>query len=339
MGSLINLFIGGFVMEKDENSNRNLKDENAVERNNLSTARKEGLRRGAVTAAVIGIIILIVAGVIGYSMHVREHDKQLAMMENQKNMYTTQLASRDSTINDWLLTIDQIEKDLSLIKQKENMVTLKSSGSELSGDKRAQVLADIKDINTLLDNNRKKIASLNAIISSSNGTIKGLQARVTTLETTLKQYESNIAELKVALEKKDFEINQLNVKVAGLDSTVSKQGDEIKGQTEKLNQAYVVSGTFKELKEKGIISKEGFLGIGKKGSLIADVPEKSFTKIDITQTKMIPVHSKAAKLITKHPSNSYAMVPEAGDKVAYIEVKDPEMFWKISKYAVVEIGK
>jgi hypothetical protein len=33
------------------------------------------------------------------------------------------------------------------------------------------------------------------------------------------------------------------------------------------------------------------------------------------------------------------MVPEAGDKIAYIEIKDPETFWKISKYAVVEIGK
>jgi hypothetical protein len=326
-------------MEKDEISNRNLKDENAVERNKLSNARKAGLMRGAVTSAIIGLLILIVAGFIGYSMHTREYDKQQAMMENQKDMYTRQLVSRDSSINTWLLSIDQIEKDLSLIKQKENMVSLNSSESELSGDKRAQVLADIKDINTLLENNKKKIATLNSIISSSNGTIKGLQARVSTLETTLNQYESNIAELKVTLEKKDFQITQLNGNVAVLDSTVAQQGDEIKGQTEKLNQAYVVSGTFKELKEKGIISKEGFLGMGKKGTLMADVPEKSFTKIDITETKMIPVHSKAAKLITKHPSNSYSMVPEAGDKIAYIEIKDPEMFWKISKYAVVEIGK
>ena len=79
--------------------------------------------------------------------------------------------------------------------------------------------------------------------------------------------------------------------------------------------------------------------MGKKGALIADVPEKLFTKVDITETKMIPVHSKGAKLITKHPSNSYTMVPEEGDKIAYIEIKDPEMFWKMSKYAVVEIGK
>jgi len=335
----LNQRLGGLKMENDEIGNRNLKYENAVERDKLSNARKAGLKRGALTSAIIGLLVLIIAGVIGYSMHKRVFEEQIATMENQKSMFTKQLVSRDSTINNWLLTIDQIEKDLSMIKQKENMVTLKSSEAELSGDKRAQVLADIKDINTLLESNKKKIASLNSIINSSNGTIKGLQARVTTLETTLNQYESNIAELKVALEKKDFEINQLNSKVAVLDSTVLQQGDKIKGQTEKLNQAYMVSGTFKELKEKGIISKEGgFLGMGKKGALMADVPEKLFTKVDITETKMIPVHSKVAKLITKHPSNSYAMVPE-GDKIAYIEIKDPETFWKMSKYAVVEIGK
>jgi hypothetical protein len=33
------------------------------------------------------------------------------------------------------------------------------------------------------------------------------------------------------------------------------------------------------------------------------------------------------------------MVPEEGKKIAYIEIKDPEAFWKISKYAVVEISK
>lgn len=327
-------------MENDEKSSRDLKYENAVEKNKISTARKAGLQRGAITSAVISIIILIAAMVIGYSYHMREQEKQLAVTENQKSMFTQQLTSRDSTINDWLLTIDQIEKDLNLIKQKENILTSKTSETELSGDKKGQILADIKFLNTLLENNKKKIASLNSVINNSNGTIKGLQARMATLETTLKEYETNVADLKANLEKKDIEINQLNVKTALLDSTVLQQGERIQGQTDRLNEAFMVSGTFKELKERGIISKEGgFLGMGKKGALIADVPEKSFSKIDITQTKMIPVHSKGAKLITKHPSTSYQMVPEAGDKIAYIEIKDPEMFWKISKYAVVELGK
>jgi hypothetical protein len=33
------------------------------------------------------------------------------------------------------------------------------------------------------------------------------------------------------------------------------------------------------------------------------------------------------------------MVHEGEKNIAYIEIKDPEQFWKISKYAVVEIIK
>ncbi len=325
-------------MENDVNNNRNLTKENAVERNKLIAAKKAGRSNGALISGLIGLIIIIAMGLIGYNMYKKDHEKQLAMMEDQRTMFTQQLTTRDSAINEWLLTFDQIEKDLNLIKEKENIISMKSSETEMTKDKKDQVLSDIRYINTLLDNNKKKIQALNSQLQSSNGAIKGLQARVTTLEATITQYESDIAELKVFLEKKDFEITQLNVKMAVLDSTVIQKNVEIQGQTEKLNEAYLVSGTFKQLKEKGIISKEGgFLGIGKKGALIPDIADNSFSKIDITETKTIPVHSKDAKLITKHPSNSYEMVPEEGEKIAYIEIKDPEMFWKISKYAVVEI--
>lgn len=327
-------------MENEQKSNRNIADEKAVEMNKLRAAGNAGLRKGVLITAIVSLLILIIVCVAGYNYNKKENGKHLAMMDDQKYALTKQITTRDSTINDWLLTFDQVEKDLNLIKQKENIVTLKTSESELSKDKREQVLADIKYINTLLDNNKKKMAALNAKLKDSNGTIEGLQTRMATLETTMKQYENDISALKATLEKKDFEIGQMNVKMASLDSTVNQQGEKIKDQTGKLNQAYLTSGTYKELKEKGIINKEGgFLGLGKTGTLVADLPQNLFSTIDITQTKTIPVHSKDAKLITKHPSSSYTMVPEEGKKIAYIEIKDPEAFWKISKYAVVEISK
>jgi len=327
-------------MEKDETSNRNLTGENSVEKEKIRIARNSGRKNGALITGLISLVIIIVLIFTAQGIHKRDHEEQMALMENQRLTLTKQLTDRDSTINDWLMTFDKIEKDMSLIKQKENMITLKSSGSELSKDKKEQVLADIKDINTLLDNNRKKIASLNAQLKNSNGALKGLQERVESLDATLKQYEMDIADLKSNLTKKDFEINQLNVKMAVLDETVTKQYETIQNQTDKLNQAFLASGTYKELKEKGIISKVGgFLGLGRTGTLVPDLPQKSFSKIDIMETKTIPVHSREAKLITKHPSDSYVMVPEEGKRIAYIEIKDPENFWKISKYAVVEISK
>ncbi len=326
-------------MEKDENSNRNLTDDNSVEKK-LKSARNEGRKNGALISGLIGIVIILALIFTAYGIHKRDHEEQLAMMENQRITLTKQLTERDSTINDWLMTFDKIEKDLGIIKEKENMITMKSSGSELTKDKKEQVLADVRDINTLLDNNRRKIASLNAQLKNSNGALKGLQARIEDLDTTLKQYEVDMADLRDNLSKKDFQLNQLNVKMAALDETVTKQDETIQNQTDKLNQAFLASGTYKELKEKGIMEKEGgFLGLGRTGTLVPNPPEKSFSKIDIMETKTIPVHSREAKLITKHPSDSYVMVPGEGKNIAYIEIKDPENFWKISKYAVVEISK
>ena len=116
--------------------------------------------------------------------------------------------------------------------------------------------------------------------------------------------------------------------------------NEIIDQTNKMNTAYIVSGTYKELKSKGILNKEGgFLGMGRSEYLVKDVSDSLFKQIDITEIKTIPVNSKSAKLVTDHPLNSYEMVLEGEKKIAYIEIKDPEQFWKISKYAVVEIIK
>ena len=72
-----------------------------------------------------------------------------------------------------MLTFDEIEKDLATVKEKENIITMKSSDKEFSKDKKQQILKDIEYINTLLDQNKKKIASLTAQLNTHGGTIKG----------------------------------------------------------------------------------------------------------------------------------------------------------------------
>lgn len=328
-------------MENKENiGNRNLVNENAAAKDKLKTARKSGMTRGALTSGLIGLFLLIVAGVTGYTLYTKEQNKQLAIIENQRNLFTDQLTARDSIINDWLLTFDQIENDLVLIKQKENILTVSSSEAELSKDRKTQILEDIKSINELLESNKKKIASLTAQLNKSGGSIKGLQVKIASLETTLKQYETDISELKTSLAQKDIEIGQLNSNVSALALTVTEKDEKITEQINLMNQAYLVSGTYKELKEKGILIKEGgFLGLGRRESLVGDLSDTLFARIDVREIKMIPVNSKNVKLITEHPSDSYEVVQENENLIAYIEIKDPETFWKISKYAVVEIIK
>jgi SMC interacting uncharacterized protein involved in chromosome segregation len=261
-------------------------------------------------------------------------------MSGERKDFTEQLVRRDSTINDWLMAFEQIENDLSAVKEKGNLITIKASKDEFSTDKKAQVLDDIKYINTVLDSNKEKISALNTKLKNTSGSVKALSAKIARLEKSVQQYEGEIAELKKELVKKDFEISDLNTRMTAQEYTIKVQDEKITEQEQVLNQAYLISGTLKDLKKKGIVSQEGgFLGIGKRKLLSKGFPDKEFQKIDITITKSIPVNSKEANLITYHPRNSYRMIKGNDKMIASIEIQDPEQFWKVSKYAVVQVAK
>jgi len=303
-------------------------------------ARNEGVVKGAQITALIALVVLIAAGIIFYSMFKREQQRQVAMMEDQKYSFTELLTQRDSTINDWVLTFDEIEKNLQSIKEKEKIIAMSASDREFSKDRKKQIMEDINYINTLLDQNKKKIASLNEQLKKSGGTIKGLQNKIADLEAAMKQSEIEISDLKTALTEKNFKIEQLNGRVTDMQVAIEQKDQTISNQTTEMNKAFITAGTFKSLKAKGLVSKEGgFLGLGKNKSLKENFPDSLFSQIDITVTKTIPVNSKNAKLLTEHPTGSYEMIHEDKDKIAYIEITDPNQFWKISKYAVVEVSR
>lgn len=312
------------------------KARNIIERNAL----KKGTEKGALMAGIVGLFVLVTAGIIVYSLYSREKKENAAMMADQKTAFTEMLNDRDSAINEWVTTFDQIERDLRTIREKEKLIAVNSNDVEFSKDRKSQILQDIAYINSLLEQNKKKIASLNEQLRKSGTTIKSLQAKIADLEVTLKQSETEISGLKTALAEKDFKIEQLNSKMSEMEVTIAQKEDRISYQTNELNKAFVASGTYKDLKAKGLVAKEGgFLGLGRRESLVENFPAGTFAQIDITQTKTIQVNSKKVKLITEHPVGSYELVREGKDLISYIDIKNPDEFWKISKYAVVEVVK
>lgn len=325
-------------MTNDLNANRNITNDNAASRNIERKAKKDGLKKGVMTTAIIAFLLLVIGAFVVNSMFKNEQKKNVAIVENQKRSYTQLLTSRDSVLNEWMTTFDQIEKDLAKVKEKENIISTKSNDQEFSKDKKQQILKDIEYVNTLLDQNKKKIAGLTSQLKNLGGTIKGLNVKIAELEESMKQRETEVADLKVSLSQKDFEIGQLNTRMSDAQVAIAQKDEKITNQTAEINKGFVAYGTFKTLKAKGLVSKEGgFLGLGKKESLHQDFSDSLFTQVNITETKSIPVNAKAAKLITDHPTGSYELVRDKDNKIASIEIKDPEQFWKISKYAVVEI--
>jgi hypothetical protein len=330
-------------MKIDENIDPKAVNESTEARKkeeNEAGKRKEVVKKAVVTTSIIGIVVLLIAVFIAYSLYNRDHKLLLSQMELQKNTFTEKLTSRDSSIGQWVTTFGEIEKNIALIKEKEHVISTKSSGGELSNDKKQQILEDIKYINTLLEQNKKKIASLNNQLNKSGGTIKGLQNTIAGLEASVKQSEIDIIDLKTALLSKKFEIEQLDYEKSDLQDTIVLKTEKINTQTYEMNKAFFAFGTFKELKAKGLLTKEGgFIGLGKTKTLSTSFPDSVFMQIDITGFKSVQLNSKSAKLISEHPATSYKFILDKNKKIVSIDITDPVQFWKISKYAVVEITK
>ena len=172
--------------------------------------------------------------------------------------------------------------------------------------------------------------------------LKKSNVKITELESLIKGLHVQIAE-------RDSSVNMLNERVTALNGTITNmqgtmdtmkmdiaaKSQEITEKTTKLHTAYYTIGTYKQLRDKKIIAKQGgFLGLGKSKSMVPDFNKEAFTQIDYTSINSISLDTKNAKLVSTHPSGSYTIQRE-NDKVKSIQITDPENFWKASKYLVV----
>lgn len=235
--------------------------------------------------------------------------------------------SKEADINAYMQEFNEIQENLNTIKDKEKIVSENAKTGEAK-KKEDQIKEDIQAIYDLMNTNKQKLASINKKFKKANLKITEFEKMIERLTTQLEQKEIEISDLKTKLDA-------LNLELASLNLSFQQVQEESSAKTEKLNTAFYSVGTAKELKENGVITKEGgFIGIGKAEKLRADFNKKYFTQVDIQQTNTIPLACKKAKLLTTHPAGSYKL--EMKDKkVEKLEITNAEDFWSASKYLVI----
>jgi hypothetical protein len=285
---------------------------------------------------VIAIVLLTALGVTFNSLYQKEKKNNLATIETQRADFTKIITQRVSLINDLMNTFNQIESDIIAIKEKQNLIRI-TGNNELSNDRKTKLLNDIRAIQDVINNNNKKIISLTKQIKEAGGVITELQNKVNTLDSTINQNKLDIIALNSLITQKNTTIVKLDSIVKDRNLTIDEKNKVITDQINESNKAFVITGTFKNLKSKNVLTKSGgFLGVAKKKSLTLKFPDNTFKQIDISKTNIIDVNAKSAKLITQHPKDSYIFVYD-NKLIKYIEITDTYQFWKFNKYAVVEI--
>lgn len=311
--------------------------------NKSGSPSDKGYKRNMVILIMAVAAILLLSGGGAAYYYLNNGYERIGQLEEEKTELTQQLLTHDSLVNDWMQSMVLIEEDLRALQGKEQSLIEKSNDPELTPDIREAILAEIQDINTLLDENKARIRDLTNRLNKSGVTIAALNDKVRSLEETLTLRDSTLNVLKMDLADREFKLAELNGVVDSLNEDIEIYNKDLQAyekmvdaQFAELNKAFVATGSAKELEEKGLITREGgFLGLGKSKTLTAELSEEPFEKVVITETQRIMLNAKKAELITEHPTASYEMV--ANDtSVSYIEIKDPAEFWKITRYAVVE---
>lgn len=269
------------------------------------------------------------------------------------NNSNTETAATDTAIVDRLndsLLVANAEKDslLSLINDiNDGMMQIRDmekiiSASNLNNEtrnKRQEIMDNMRLIQQALQDRREKLASLERRIKNSKGDSAQLQKTIDGLKKQIADQEASIARLTEELRKAHIEIQVLNTAVDSLNvanQTITEEKVAAEEKSEQLvnelNTCYYVIGSKNELKENKII-ETGFLR--KTKVLEGDYEINYFTKGDKRTLTEIPLHSKKAKIYTKHPEGTYEIVDNNG--VKSLLITDPTRFWSLSNFLVIQI--
>lgn len=251
--------------------------------------------------------------------------------------------AKDGEIDALFDVLNEIENSLTDISARYGTVTaLRQNNPEMNARVKGQINDQLAVIDKMLSQNKEKIASLNTKISSMGKENTKLQAFIESLNARIAAQEDEINTLMNELNISKATIKKLSADVTNLTQANQEKDEYIAYQTNESNKAYYIVGTYKHLKEIGIVNKSGgFIGIGKKQNTTSDMDINLFQCIDRTKITTIPINQRKAQIISKHPADSYEMVMDENDPKLALQliIRDVKAFWQYTDFLVISTNK
>ncbi len=254
------------------------------------------------------------------------------------NLIETNETEQDSLQDVYLTTLDEIDMNLDMIRDREGLIMVSSkSNSDIRISKKEQILNNISMINSLLAENHKKIISLQKNVVAYKKSKKVWIRTINQAKDRMQVQENKINELKNCLEESEFKIAELNKKLDEKTFLAQMLNEKSAGLDKELNRVYFASGTYKELKANHILTKEGgIFGMGRVKTLNQNLDKNQFVELNQKENTTLLLNGKNPKVITKHPASSYTLSNSQND-LAKLTINDPTTFWSASKYLVVQM--
>lgn len=237
-------------------------------------------------------------------------------------------AMKDSSINQFFESFAEIENSLEEIRAKEEGLAKLSVKGDIKNNKKEQIISDINSMGEMLAENKNRISNLNRLLKKTNINSEKLEQTINSLEERILTKDSQISKLTKNLSNANSALSALNK----LYIDKVKENTQL---TDNMNKAYYAFGTYKELKEKNVVNKEGgIIGIGSTKELAQDFNKEYFKEIDIRETKNIDLYAEKAEMATDHPSDSYELIADE-EGMLMLKINDAKKFWSVSNYLVI----
>ncbi len=248
------------------------------------------------------------------------------------------VAAKDSIINDAFASINEIAVNVNQIAQREKLITdqTTAAGPELSKHAKDQIIDNMTAIGELLEQNRTTIAKLQITsnqLRQANIQVAALQELVGELQEQLVQKNAQIAALMQQVQSLQIEVASLAELLARLEVDKIVLQSELGQSNLELNTVHYIVGVEKELKQEGIIDKEGFIGRTRVLAPGADLSQ--FTQADSRTLDLVLIGGKRIRVITSHPAESYMLVQNDDRIVEELVITDKEAFWRNTKVLVI----
>ncbi len=285
-------------------------------------------------------LVIIIVLFIGCGHNGENSNKTIITGEKTTDSLNNIIHKKDREINNMMGTLNEIQECFRLINETEDRITLAKNSEGI--DRQTFILENIEFIQKRMRQNRELIKKLQQQVKESSYDSEQLRKTVANYIIQLADKDKEINMLKAQLSAKDIEIRELDDKLdrtadelvaASKDNSekarlIASNNTTIAQQEQKLNEAFYVFGTKKELKTQHILDSNTLT--------FSESNKDYFTKIDIRVDTEIKLFSKSARILTHHSSGSYMLQPDS--KGQYIlKITDPTSFWRTSKYLVIMV--
>lgn len=205
--------------------------------------------------------------------------------------------------------------------------------SNLSKEENDLINAGIDKVNQMIQASKGEVDKLKQQLRRSAFRLSELEEEVNRVSRQLEDEKAKVAQLQQDLAEKDKIIENLNNTVLVLTAELETTLDEIsqldamvKKQDDQLHAAYYIIARKAELKKNDIY---------KGGLFTTDFRQNAFTEIDTRELTVIELPASAkGKVLTHHSESSYKITKEG--KIKTLHITNPDKFWKVSKYLVIE---